>query len=71
MIERKYMKDYDTPIQIQEVDAAVDVYKNAAADLGPELSGFSIVDLLADNFPWSITKCREIAKQVEDYTNNG
>ena len=30
--------------------------------LGHDLSGFSVVDFLADNFPWTLAECRAIAE---------
>lgn len=39
-------------------------YDDAVRDLGPELGGFSIADLLADNFPWPLEKCQTMAARV-------
>lgn len=40
------------------------VYEKAKRDLGSDLAGYSLVDLLADNFPWSLEQCRQIAQAV-------
>lgn len=47
-----------------KLDAAREVLSSARADLGHDLAGFSITDLLADNFPWSLEQCRQIAREL-------
>ncbi len=40
------------------------VLARARKELGHEIAGHSIVDLLADNFPWSLEQCRQIAQEL-------
>jgi len=40
-------------------------WEAAKKDLGPDLGGFSLVDLLADNFEWPLAKCKEIAAKLK------
>lgn len=45
-----------------DVLAAKEKYLSAQKALGKDLGGFSVVDLLADNFTdWPLTKCKEVA----------
>ncbi len=47
-----------------KVDQARAVLADARRELGLNLCGCSIVDLLADNFPWSLEQCRQIAQEL-------
>lgn len=48
----------------EKLSRARAVLEKARAEMGDDLAGFSIVDLLADNFPWSLAQCREIAREL-------
>jgi hypothetical protein len=41
-----------------KLEQAVAKLAAARASLGPDLGGYSITDLLADNFPWSLEQCK-------------
>lgn len=45
-------------------DHALTIYRRAAADLGPDLGGYSLVDLLADNTDWDLDACVAYAAMV-------
>lgn len=45
-----------------ELAAAREVYRAAAEELGEDLGGYSLTDLLADNFLWPLTKCENVAR---------
>ena len=45
-------------------DHALTIYQRAAADLGPDLGGYSLVDLLADNTDWDLSACVAYAAMV-------
>lgn len=47
-----------------KVELARGVLSRARAAMGHDLFGFSVVDLLADNFPWSLEQCRQIARDL-------
>jgi len=48
-----------------DVKAAKAKYAVAQKALGKDLGGFSLVDLLADNFSWPLAKCKEIAAFIK------
>lgn len=48
----------------QKLEQAREKLAAARADLGHDLAGYSITDLLADNFPWSLEQCRQIAREL-------
>lgn len=48
-----------------KVEAARECLEEARAKLGRELAGHSVVDLLADNFPWSLEQCRQVARDLQ------
>lgn len=52
--------------QHPDVIAALEVWDSARRALGPNLGGHSLVDLLADNFPWPLARCREIAAVCQE-----
>ena len=43
---------------------ALEVFDNATSELGNDLSGFSLIDLLADNLPLSLDECAALAHLV-------
>lgn len=47
-----------------KVEQARLVLERARHQLGHDLGGFSVIDLLADNFPWSLEQCRQIAQEI-------
>lgn len=47
-----------------DAPAARAVYDRARRDLGDDLDGGSLVDLLADNFPWPLDYCRAMAAHL-------
>lgn len=59
------LRDYLTaPLDRRHPDviAALAAYDRARQDLGPELCGYSLVDLLADYFAaWPLEHCRAVA----------
>lgn len=47
-------------------DAARRILREARADLGDDLGGFSALDLLADNLPGTLPDLRAILERIED-----
>lgn len=46
------------------INRACEIFVDARQAIGDDLSGFSLVDLLADNSGWSLVICRELATIV-------
>ncbi len=51
-----------------ELASAKEVYRLAVRDLGRDLGGSSLTDLLADNFEWPLSKCQQIAQMLSSGT---
>lgn len=52
-------------VSVDMVRKANTIYQDAVAALGPDLGGFSPVDLLADNLPLSLSDCRLILRLLK------
>lgn len=49
---------------LADQNRACEIFVNARKDIGDDLKGFSLVDLLADNGGWSLDICTELAAIV-------
>jgi len=47
-----------------DLSRAINLYLMAARDLGTNLGGYDLVDLLADKTAWNLDKCRRLANAV-------
>ena len=47
-----------------DLSRAINLYLMAARDLGTNLGGYDLVDLLADKTDWNLDKCRRLANAV-------
>ena len=56
----KYQPGEDYSLPIPTVQSVQQTYANAARDLGEDLSGFGILDLMADNFAGTLCELRGI-----------
>lgn len=49
---------------VAEIDRGGEIFRKARKDLGEDLGGFSLIDLLADNTGYGLDRCGDIARII-------